>query len=31
VLDPLADPVAHGGAAADAFHLVCPSFFRLVR
>ena len=25
VLDPLADPVAHGGAAADAFHLVCPS------
>ena len=24
-LDPLADPVAHGGAAADAFHLVCPS------
>jgi len=25
VLGPLADPVAHGGAAADAFHLVCPS------
>jgi epoxide hydrolase len=25
VIGPLADPVAHGGAAADAFHLVCPS------
>jgi pimeloyl-ACP methyl ester carboxylesterase len=25
VLDPLADPVAHGGDAADAFHVVCPS------
>jgi pimeloyl-ACP methyl ester carboxylesterase len=25
VLGPLSDPVAHGGDAADAFHLVCPS------
>jgi len=25
VLAPLADPVAHGGDAADAFHVVCPS------
>jgi epoxide hydrolase len=25
VLAPLADPVAHGGHAADAFHVVCPS------
>jgi pimeloyl-ACP methyl ester carboxylesterase len=25
VLDPLVDPVAHGGDAADAFHVVCPS------
>jgi epoxide hydrolase len=25
VLGPLADPVAHGGEAADAFHVVCPS------
>jgi pimeloyl-ACP methyl ester carboxylesterase len=25
VIDPLTDPVAHGGDAADAFHLVCPS------
>ncbi|MEM7768197.1 MAG: epoxide hydrolase, partial [Pseudomonadota bacterium] len=25
VIDPLTDPVAHGGAAEDAFHLVCPS------
>ena len=25
VIGPLADPVAHGGAAADAFHVVCPS------
>jgi epoxide hydrolase len=25
VLGPLTDPVAHGGDAADAFHLVCPS------
>jgi epoxide hydrolase len=25
VIGPLTDPVAHGGAAADAFHLVCPS------
>jgi pimeloyl-ACP methyl ester carboxylesterase len=24
-MGPLADPVAHGGAAADAFHVVCPS------
>ena len=25
VIEPLIDPVAHGGAPADAFHLVCPS------
>jgi epoxide hydrolase len=25
VIEPLADPVAHGGAAADAFHMVCPA------
>jgi pimeloyl-ACP methyl ester carboxylesterase len=25
VLGPLSDPVAHGGEAADAFHVVCPS------
>jgi epoxide hydrolase len=25
VIEPLTDPVAHGGDAADAFHLVCPS------
>ena len=25
VIGPLSDPVAHGGDAADAFHLVCPS------
>jgi epoxide hydrolase len=25
VLDPLTDPTAHDGAAADAFHVVCPS------
>ncbi len=25
VLAPLVDPVAHGGAADDAFHVVCPS------
>jgi epoxide hydrolase len=25
VLGPLTDPVAHGGSAADAFHVVCPS------
>ena len=25
VLGPLADPVAHGGDPADAFHVVCPS------
>ncbi len=25
VLGPLTDPVAHGGEAADAFHVVCPS------
>jgi epoxide hydrolase len=25
VLGPLTDPTAHGGDAADAFHLVCPS------
>ena len=25
VIDPLVDPVAHGGSAADAFHVVCPS------
>jgi pimeloyl-ACP methyl ester carboxylesterase len=25
IIDPLRDPVAHGGQAADAFHVVCPS------
>ena len=25
VVEPLADPTAHGGDAADAFHVVCPS------
>jgi hypothetical protein len=25
VIGPLADPVAHGGDAADAFHVACPS------
>jgi hypothetical protein len=25
VVGPLADPAAHGGSAADAFHVVCPS------
>jgi pimeloyl-ACP methyl ester carboxylesterase len=25
VIEPLTNPAAHGGAAADAFHLVCPS------
>ena len=25
VVGPLSDPVAHGGSAADAFHVVCPS------
>jgi pimeloyl-ACP methyl ester carboxylesterase len=25
VIGPLTDPTSHGGAAADAFHLVCPS------
>ena len=25
IIDPLADPVAHGGNAEDAFHVVCPS------
>ncbi|WP_419920268.1 epoxide hydrolase family protein [Candidatus Poriferisodalis sp.] len=25
VIEPLANPVAHGGNAADAFHVVCPS------
>jgi epoxide hydrolase len=25
VIEPLADPVAFGGSAADAFHVVCPS------
>ncbi len=25
VIGPLTDPVAHGGVAGDAFHLVCPS------
>lgn len=25
VIGPLTDPVAHGGSAADAFHVVCPS------
>jgi pimeloyl-ACP methyl ester carboxylesterase len=25
VIGPLTDPAAHGGSAADAFHLICPS------
>jgi epoxide hydrolase len=25
VIEPLVDPVSHGGNAADAFHIVCPS------
>src|SRR5207247_9839161 len=25
VIGPLTDPIAHGGDAADAFHIVCPS------
>ena len=25
VIDPLVDPVAHGGNAEDAFHVICPS------
>ncbi len=25
VIEPLVDPVAHGGRAADAFHVICPS------
>ncbi len=25
IIDPLVDPVSHGGEAADAFHVVCPS------
>ena len=25
VIDPLADPAAHGGDAADSFHVVCPA------
>jgi microsomal epoxide hydrolase len=25
ILEPLIDPVAHGGSAQDAFHVVCPS------
>ena len=25
VIEPLVDPVAHGGVAADAFHVICPS------
>ncbi|HEX2887641.1 epoxide hydrolase family protein [Vineibacter terrae] len=25
VIEPLADPTAHGGSAADAFHVICPS------
>ncbi len=25
VIDPLRDPVAHGGRAEDAFHVICPS------
>ena len=24
VIEPLTDPTAHGGDAADAFHVVCP-------
>ena len=25
MIEPLTDPAAHGGDAADAFHVVCPS------
>ena len=25
IIEPLTDPTAHGGEAADAFHVVCPS------
>ncbi len=25
IIEPLTDPTAHGGAAADAFHVICPS------
>ena len=25
IIDPLVDPAAHGGVAADAFHVICPS------
>jgi len=25
VIDPLVDPVSHGGAAGDAFHVICPT------
>jgi pimeloyl-ACP methyl ester carboxylesterase len=25
VIEPLTDPIAHGGSASDAFHVVCPS------
>ena len=25
VIEPLVDPVAHGGSAADAFHVICPA------
>ena len=25
VIEPLVDPTAHGGSAADAFHVICPS------
>ncbi len=25
IIDPLVDPVSHGGDAADAFHVICPS------
>ncbi len=25
MIEPLVDPVAHGGNAADAFHVICPS------
>jgi hypothetical protein len=25
VIEPLIDPLAHGGEAADAFHIICPS------
>ena len=25
VIGPLTDPIAHGGKAEDAFHVVCPS------